>query len=72
MSKKNLLIGVLSALVFVSFAGAALAGEGDYPPLNSKMTSSVGVSSNDKDAATCGRTQTREGLTIQECLSRCS
>lgn len=72
MSKKNLLIGIVSVLAIFSFAGAALAGEGDYPPLSTYVTSSAGVSSHSKDAADCGRTPTQQKLTVEECLSKCS
>jgi len=71
MSKKNLLVGIVSAFMLVGLvAGGALAGEGDYPPLNAGAT--VMVSTHGQDAANCGRADAKEGLTVAECLSRCS
>jgi len=73
MSKNNLLVAIVSAFLLVGLvAGGALAGEGDYPPLNAGSTSSVKAGTSGMDAANCGRADVREGLSIEECLSRCS
>ena len=71
MSLKNLLIGISSALLLVGMvAGGALAGEGDYPPLDT-TTGYAKISSQGKEAANCGKAGARENLTVEECLSIC-
>lgn len=73
MSKKNLLVGIVSSFVLIGLVtGGALAGEGDYPPLKSGTTISLHANMSGKDAANCGRADVREGLTVEKCLSRCS